>query len=310
MPNICIDGICGQRFFKDSLFFEAQWLASNGPNPNVGYYSYHALASTPARQDQPHSPPYYIVSGSQRAGSYLRYSAIVDSAINYVSPLLCETSIVSYNAKDKLLTINNRDGSALISTNNDILLPFQRKNLLGGFKWRGKVYAYCQAKKLQLISGEDSNIVRGWENVSLQQMPAFGYDIRDTNYEFVVQDSLRKVALIWPDGTKPYPALNFLYQDIRHISDGCFMVSPGDYKGLCKLVDAHNKELLPGVTIRNITAAKNLLSRSYSGAPYQSDDIVPDLYLVTTADYKYFFIDRYGRAYTNAKKITTPAKWP
>lgn len=89
---------------------------------------------------------------------------------------------------------------------------------------------------------------------------------RDSAGHILVADSQRKVALVFPDGTRPYPALDFRYGAIQAAGKGWFLVREsafGSGRDWTNLVDRHNR---PVSAALSITAIKPYLE-SHPGVP-------------------------------------------
>lgn len=325
LPFVNIDGRPGKEFYKDSFFFRVQGYVTAGPLPRSthGYisqnYEIGLLKDNINWGNGITGGPILVygeIPGNYSAGNY---SAAVDKNGEYQVKPLKSWYILSYDTATGLasarMSYSNRH--TIFNANGDSLIHSVDKQLTGAIKWHGKLYTY-------IVTYEHANNINSNGNLDLNNMsvtrlvkladeqgniiPALSkYHVKGRLFHvndkegIVVTDSSDRMGLVTPDGKDVLPGINFKYKFLTIAPNG-WILARDTFNHAGVLVDADNREIVPGMKLLYLQEASYIPKFSNRLAPGETLQRLPGMYIATTVpDEKgrstTYYIDKYRRAY-------------
>lgn len=215
---------------------------------------------------------------------------------------------VNINKTKTTLVLIKDEQQALTDKNFNMLIDFQPEMLNSGkyFEWQRKGYIivsrnkYSSKPSMKLLNSS-GQVASGFEQynyvVPQSLYNAYGHDIDRLG----VKDPNGKMGIVDLNGKELYPDISFKYENVGQINENLFLVS--DDKGQNrKIVDQHNHELFPGITIISIMPvwAKN--------SAYNEEYPIPGVYEVVQNNdpnnYQHFYMNDKGKAFAKSVNVT------
>lgn len=327
LPFVNIEGRPSKEFYKDSFFFKVQGYITPGSLPRSvhGYvsqnYEIGLLRDNINWINKSAGWPILVygeIPGNYSAGNY---SAVVDENGKYLVKPLKNWHIQSYDTATGLasarMSYSNRH--TIFNANGDSLIHSVDKQLTGAIKWQGKLYTY-------IVTHEHSNNINSNGNLDLNNMsvtrfvkladeqgniiPALSkyhvkgglHDVNGTR-GIVVTDSSERMGIVTPDGQQVLSGVNFKYKFLTIVPNG-WILARDTFNHPGVLVDANNREIVPGIKLLYLQEASYIPKFSNRLAQGETLQHLPGIYMATSApDEKglstTYYIDKYGRAYTD-----------
>lgn len=277
------------RFYKDSLFYTVQNKLTTGPD----------------------GQPLYLLKGFiyKNGVSGREYNALVDEHLAYVIKPVPHT-IVDFNEAQNIATVsgtlNGRHGYFLMAPNGTALTAPGDAELVTGFRWQGKLYAYAnmeaeatpatgiKQKALRVVDAQ----YRLVPSLAAQKIAGAGgtqhYSYRPPFvHAVVIKDANDRLAYMDLNGKLIYPRLAYKYITLRPLGQACFLANESSWSSAEILVDTAGRPIINGISIVRYWPVyenenrENRMSRLYwvEGLVTKSKKAV------------YFYVDNTGRAY-------------